>query len=410
MNRLKKHRFILTGIFIIIIYLLTIVFLIYSNKQMVTRNNLKYETLIGSLISKYHVNEDEIHKLIFEAPLNKNTKIGKDFIVKYGYKDDTNIKSNKLNYNNIRHIIVLFTLGFLVSCITIFLCIHSLSKDLKHEFYDLTRSFDDFIIYGDSKIDISNKLSFFSKYEDRFIHVIERINLVVEDMNRERENTKELINQLNHQLKTPLSSLKIFHDILRKDNIDTSLRIDFINRCNNELDKVDYLMNIIVNISRLETDIIKLNKEHIDISNTIVKAVEDVYGKMYEKNIDIIFDNLISKRIYHDFNWTKEALINLLDNSIKYSKENTSIYIKTWIDDISYNISIEDSGVGIKKEELLKVFKKFYRGKNIYTNKVQGSGLGLFISKFIIEKQDGSIELISTENVGTRITVKFYFT
>lgn len=406
----KIYKFIAINIIAIItIFILTTSLLFNLNNQVKREQNKRYANVIGKLTEEYGMSEQELEYIIFNNENSENTAIGEKFLKKYGYSEGLELKYYKLNNNNIEQIIIIFIISLISLIILAVINIYIMYLNLKKETNKLITVADEFIIYGN--IDYSNikDTIFISRYEDKIKDISQRIALMVEEMTNERENTKGLINDMAHQLKTPISSLRIFQELIKNENLPVEKRREFIKRCDNEIERVNGIMDDIANVSRLETEIIQINKIKFDIGNTIVKSTEYVYGKVIEKNIDMSIESLISKDIEHDFNWTKEAIINILDNAIKYSKNNGKIIISTVDDGISYTISIKDNGIGILKEDISKIFKKFYRGKGEENLKVEGTGLGLYISREIIERQQGTIEILSKKDIGTTVNIKLYY-
>lgn len=140
---------------------------------------------------------------------------------------------------------------------------------------------------------------------------------------------------------------------------------------------------------------IKIKPECLNIKNTIIKAVNSVYIKAINKNIEINLDKFEDLKINHDEKWTEEAIFNILDNAIKYTDSNGNIDIKI-SQTINYlRIDIKDNGIGINKDEINNLFKRFYRSKE--AKDIEGSGVGLYLSRKIIEAQGGSI--IANKNI-----------
>lgn len=402
-------KFIITNIIIIIlVIILAIIGILKSNSNMKKIENNNYANIIGKLINEYNLTESEVEDIVFNNNTSVNVELGKNFLEEYGYSDNLLNKYNKLNLNNNNEIIMIvcFIILFFIGqfLINLYLIFHMLKKEANK----IITVANNFVIYGKVEYINTSHSLFISKYEDKINEICQRIELMVEEMKSERENTKELINTMTHQLKTPISSLKIFYELMKNENLELEKRNDFIRRSENEIERINYIITNIINISRLETEVIQINRKKYNIGNTLVKAMEYVYGKALEKNIDISINNIIDKEVYHDFNWTREALINIIDNAIKYSKQNSEIVISTFIDEVSYMIAVKDKGIGISKDDFTKIFKKFYRGKREENLKEEGVGLGLYISKLIIEKQNGSMEILSKQDIGTIVNIRFY--
>lgn len=222
-------------------------------------------------------------------------------------------------------------------------------------------------------------------------------------LNEEKESTKSLVTDISHQIKTPLSSIKLCNTILiSEEDMSEEEEKEFLQRIERSVKKLESLFESLINISRLEVGMINLNPSYIGIKETLVGAINSVYIKAMEKDIDIEVNEFKDLYVYHDRKWTEEAIFNILDNAVKYSSNNSNIYINV-AEGINYvRITIKDQGVGIKKEEYNKIFKRFYRGMN---NNNDGSGVGLFLTRKILEEQGGSVSVKSKVNVGTEFVV-----
>ncbi len=152
-------------------------------------------------------------------------------------------------------------------------------------------------------------------------------------------------------------------------------------------------------MSRLESGIINLKAEKIILNNIILQSVKSVYLKAKEKDISIKFDNECEYEISLDFNWTAEAVTNVLDNAVKYT-QNGGVIIISITDYPSYlRLDITDNGPGISEEEQAKIFSRFYRGE--HSSGVEGVGIGLYLTREIIGLQNGYIKVSSTEGGST---------
>lgn len=218
-----------------------------------------------------------------------------------------------------------------------------------------------------------------------------------ERMSWEKEGTKALVTDISHQLKTPVAALKACFEILQQENLKPQERAEFSERCSSQLAGLEELLAALLNISRMETGNIEVQKVKADIFETLVQAVSRVYIKAQEKHIDIEMEEECTDGIElpHDVKWTCEAFINLLENAVKYSPHHTVILIRMIKRTSFLRIEIEDEGIGVPREEYHKIFKRFYRGEAKEVQKTEGSGVGLYLTREIISRQGGSITVNS---------------
>ena len=182
---------------------------------------------------------------------------------------------------------------------------------------------------------------------------------------REKEETKSLVTDLSHQLKTPVAALSSCFDILKDPDLSEQERREFQERMEQQLHSLEQLIGALVNISRMETGMIELRPEQGRIYDTILEAVNRIWVKAQQKEIEIQMeagDDIEELRIRHDRKWFCEALINILDNAVKYSPAGTMITIRAFRMTSFLRIEIQDQGIGIPGENYHKVFQRFFRG------------------------------------------------
>lgn len=219
-----------------------------------------------------------------------------------------------------------------------------------------------------------------------------------ERMWQEKEDTKSMVTDLSHQLKTPAASIKMCYQLLEEETLQPEEQKEFMDRLGEQIAHLDGLLAALVNISRMETEIITIQKENANIFETVVQAVNQVYMKAEEKGIEIAIDSpspeIENIALPHDVKWTKEAIVNVLENAIKYSPEGSSIRITMEKQIHFFRIEIKDEGIGIKKEEVNRIFQRFYRGKTEEVKQAEGSGVGLYLTRKILEAQGGNITVV----------------
>lgn len=228
-----------------------------------------------------------------------------------------------------------------------------------------------------------------------------------EQLYDEENNTKALITDISHQLKTPLASLRMNHELAMTDGLTKEEHQEFERQEMAEIENLEQLLDELVKLSRLEKDMISICPKPQEIRATIADAVSRVYGKAKGKQIEIQVDIPVNFCIVHDKKWTAEALANVLDNAVKYSEAQTGIYVRVCELTANLLIEIEDEGMGIPVEELHHIFKRFYRGTAASLGAVDGAGVGLYLARNIIELHGGTIMAKRKPEKGTifRITL-----
>lgn len=246
---------------------------------------------------------------------------------------------------------------------------------------------------------------------------MERINLQSELIRKqhETERLEELnkmksmfVSRVSHDLKTPLTSIKIFTEILQNDDINKAQNLEYLNIIEGETNRLTRLIDNVLEVSRIENGIRGYNFKKINIHNLIRKVVKVME---YELNMQRCKLNLLLCKndiiINADGDAVMEALINLITNSLKYSHARKIITISTFVADEYFKIIVQDEGIGISEKDLTNIFKPFFRSKNNQKTKIAGTGLGLSIVKHILDAHKGSVGVESMLNCGSKFTLNF---
>lgn len=227
------------------------------------------------------------------------------------------------------------------------------------------------------------------------------LKVLTEQAALEREETKSLVTDLSHQLKTPVAALKACFEILLKENLSREERMEFSKRCEEQLAGLTQLVGALVDISKMETGMIAVQKVMGRIFDTLLEAVNRVYLKAEEKQITMELEaeeDLQKLELAHDRKWLCEGFINLLENAVKYSPKSSIITIRMMRRTSFLRIEIQDEGIGIPKEEQHQIFKRFYRGNSETVAQEAGSGIGLYLTRKIVGQHGGMVMVLS----GTR--------
>lgn len=229
-----------------------------------------------------------------------------------------------------------------------------------------------------------------SKIKSKLIKFLYSNQVKEKKISTEKNKTKDLIADISHQTKTPITNLSLYINLLEDDPKDEYLEI-----IKYELNKLKFLIQNLVKSSRLESDIISLQKHQANLKDIVDDVLREFKVILDEKCISI---NLKDEDLIFnlDERWLKEAIHNLVDNAIKYSPNGSTINISVYKSYLNYNLDIENECKDLSEETLPKIFERFYRGKNSVSK--DGLGLGLFIAREIIEKHGGNIRASLDEN------------
>jgi signal transduction histidine kinase len=221
------------------------------------------------------------------------------------------------------------------------------------------------------------------------------------------ELSDKIISMVSHELKTPLTSIKGFAETIIQEDLNKSEIIKFANIIYNEADRLNRLVNSLLNLSRLESAKVNFNIKKLDIKEIVENVIELMYPKIKNSNIKLNreYEDEVIYEALADEDKTEQIIINLIDNAVKYTPKEGTITIGIKNKETEVLVYVKDTGIGIPENEKHKIFEKFYR-TTISSSISQGVGLGLVITKYLVEGQGGKIWFESQENVGTT----FYFT
>ena len=247
----------------------------------------------------------------------------------------------------------------------------------------------------------------FSEAEDtltaRLQHQLLKLRNILTAQNqmlaKEKEQIKTLISDISHQIKTPIAAANTFAELLSDGELSAEERTEYITTLQMSLGKLTFLTNSLIKMSRLESDIISLKPEKNSLNEIVLQAVKTVYAKAKEKGILITFECDQTFEAVLDFNWTAEAISNVIDNAVKYTPQGGFVRLQITEYPSFLRLDISDSGVGIPEEEQAKIFGRFYRGKQSVGT--DGVGIGLYLTREIINKQNGYMKVSSDENGST---------
>ena len=231
----------------------------------------------------------------------------------------------------------------------------------------------------------------YSAIASRLAELERKMHYEVESEKLSKEKVQTFISDLSHEIKTPLTNIAMYHEILiKKTELDEDFR-EKQEKMTEQIQKMEWILGSL------------FKSVYTKLTETISMAVSSVFKKADDKGIEISIAPYKDRCILHNKKWTAEALTNILENSIKYSPENSRIEIQIVHGELFTEIAITDAGIGIPKEEVPFVFKRFYRGKGV--RDMEGSGIGLYLVKMIIEKEKGYVVVKSEKDKGTTISV-----
>lgn len=240
--------------------------------------------------------------------------------------------------------------------------------------------------------------------EEKLWQALKKFEYNDEKRAKEQESIHKLMSDISHQIRTPLSALLLHLELATDDSLSSDEQSAAIRECKEQADKISFLSEAIFKVAKLENGLISVKRIDSDIVGTIKEAIATIKPAAELKNLTVIENLPEYLSVPHDPLWTKEVLINILDNAVKYTNTG-SITVSIEQGTIYAQIKITDTGIGISSEEYTKIFTRFYRSRTSGTEKIEGTGLGLYIAREIMRQQDGNITVNSVIGKGSIFSV-----
>lgn len=400
-NKIELKKMCITSCIVIIIFLITFSILIYKQYKTYTYNfNQKIAGIIDNVLEKY----PDIEKREIVEILNSSDKTNNEILREYGIEldKDSVILENNTDFQKFIIIDVSTLIVFiLILSIIVFKYNHSESKKIN----EITKYIEE-INRGNYKLNIEeNTEDELSILKNELYKITIKLKEVAENSQKDKTTLKDSLSDISHQIKTPITSILIMLDnILSDENMPEDIKKDFIKDIKREIINIKFLVESILKLSKIDNNSIKFIKKEVFIKDIINEAVKNVSMLSELKNIEIIVSGDDSIKTICDLKWQVEAITNILKNCIEHSYENRKIYINYNQNNMYTELKIEDNGTGIDAKDLPHIFERFYKGKNSSSDSV---GIGLALSKSIIESNNGYIQVDSKLNKGTTFIIKY---
>lgn len=402
-NRKYLKKYLIQILIVVIVFLISFIFISKLEYSEYKKNfNYKINGIFLFLQEKYpDITKDDLIKILNSD--NSKTNILKE----YGYDievDSLLIQNDKLNvrYNIYKVVIIGLCL---VTLIYLFVTSH-LESDKEI----------DKIIRLLEKINHKNyELNIDELSEDKLSILREEIYKTTimlkenaDNSLKDKINIKNSLQDISHQLKTPLTSINIMLDNISDDpNMKVEVREEFIRHIKREMASITFLVQAILKLSRFESNTITFYPKEVSVQKIIDAVISNVSNLSDLKNICIVVDNRCKNKIKCDFKWQVEALTNILKNAIEYSHDDNKVILECNDNNLYTEFRIKDFGKGMSAEDTINIFKRFYKGENTDINK-DSIGIGLSLSKAIIEKDNGQIVVESKKEKGTTFIIKYF--
>ena len=335
--------------------------------------------------------------------LNKYPNLKEDIISSYLIKDNYEIGNNLINEYNlitIKNNNIIILIYCLISALLLFVINFIYIKSIYKKIAKIDKYMNN-ILNDDYSINIKDYCEGdISNLKNDIYKMTIKLKEQSELLIKEKKYLEETLQDISHQIKTPLTSMYMINDILTNEK-DENIKKEFLIKNKNQIERIEWLVTSLLKLSRLESGTVKLKKEKINLKELIDKSIEPINVLLELRNIKLT-KNIIDVNLVVDINWTVEALLDVIKNACEHTVDKIEIVGST--NPLYTEIKIIDNGIGISKKDIKHIFERFYKGNH---NK-ESIGIGLNMSKKIINLQNGLIEVESKEGVGSTFIIKLY--
>lgn len=373
-------------------------------KNEVVENN---QAIIGSIVAVNPSFEKEIINIITQGKSTKNLNLGKDILNKYNYNENISLNNEPIIKSSLPKIIRLNALFIAVIFIVIILMVMVYFKNFYNDIKDMT----DYVYHSSEgrnfEMKKRNQEGQIGLLKTELLKMTNILKEKVDLLNKEKIFLNDTISDISHQLKTPMTSLIILNDLMYGE-ISKETKHEFLNKIKSQLTRMEWLIKSMLKLSKIEAKVIDFNKEKVNVKELITRAIQPSLILIELKNINISISGEEDITYIGDINWSTEALVNVIKNCVEHTPTGGNLDIKYEQNPLYLEIIIKDDGEGIDKKDLPHIFKRFYKGKS--NSKEDSIGIGLAMTKSIIESQNGDIYVKSEKNKGTEFHIVIHKT
>lgn len=268
---------------------------------------------------------------------------------------------------------------------------------------NLCQTMDNMISGGEAPERAADRDTIFARISHRLSQLYRIMQENRRKVDEERQELQMLVSDISHQVKTPVSNLKMVTDTLLAKPVTEQERRDFLQGVRSQTDKLEFLFQALVKTSRLETGAIRLEKKDGLLIDTLAQAMSGIVYEAEKKGIAVSVQCPEDLRVSHDSKWTAEALFNLLDNAVKYTPAGgqISVSVEQW--EMYVKLDVADTGKGIPESSQAAIFRRFYREEEVHDQ--PGVGIGLYLAREIITQQGGYMKVTSELGRGSTFSV-----
>ena len=402
MKNLVARRYLIFSMVIILIFMSCMVgFNIYQDAEYKEALN-KYACAVVEMVKEKYpeVSEEDIVKLVNA----ENVEGSDDVLADYGISGDVYVFKSMEHTRRVTvigNIVILTMLGVL--SLVVFGVYTSKRKrkidELDRYIQDVSNKMYEIGIDKESEDELN-------RLKDSLYKITVMLKEDSESKRKQNEAILELVSDISHQLKTPITSIQILLDnILENENMDSDTRRKFTLEILRQVKGMNFLIFSLLKLSKLDACVVEFDNEEISVNKLVADILANLDVLIELKHLDVHVDVSENVRFDGDYNWNKEAVLNIVKNAVEYTPDGKNIFIGAEENDLYTKIVIRDEGKGIDEKDLPHIFERFYKRDN---SAEDSFGIGLALSKSIVEKQNGFVSVDSEVGKGTTFTIKYF--
>ena len=403
----KDLKYLVLNIFTltILIAILNIVLTYKQYNDLSLIVNKKIASIIETIISENpEVDTRKIIELLNSDENIDEYKKGEQELEQYGI-DINNANSIVKMQNKMKENLIINTILIIVFCILYFIIGYLYIKRRDKKLKDITKYINK-IKEKNYELNITeNNEDELSNLKNELYKITVMLKEESEISKKDKENLKIFVEDISHQLKTPLTSITIMLDNLKDNpNMNDDTKQKFIFEISKQIDWINWLVISMLKLSKLDANVVNFYEEKVNVEKFINQIIKNLEIPIEIKNQKIVIEGDKETTFIGDYKWQQEAVTNIIKNCIEHNKENGTIFISYEENILFTKITIRDEGERIVKDDLKHIFERFYKGRNSSENSI---GIGLALAKDIIEKNNGLINCKSELNKGTEFIIKY---
>lgn len=405
-TELKGYLIILVVLFSLFIVYQLISHQIFYN-QLKTDSITAWGEISAKLIEQNPENEAEIMKVLTSNSSNSSEyqEKGREIFRQYGLYEDLETKLFPLLNNHISSFNQTILWGMICFGLILFLANYIQYKIIFNKIKQLTSTAKK-IIDGDYSVTINeNKEGEIAKLAVSFRSMKDVIRKNMKDLLVEKEFLGQMLQDISHQLKTPLSTISIYNEMLLMEDLPRQQQVQLLQNNEMQISRMNVLIQNLLKVAKIDAKAVSFDKEPLNLVNTINEVLNRLENIINERDLSIDWDGTKEVVVIHDKLWMQEALMNLLKNAIEHSKRGEKITLQVMDTPIYTELVIQDFGEGIAAEDLPHIFNRFYKAST--SKKHDSTGIGLALTKAIIEAHQALIKVESVKNAYTKFTITF---